>query len=879
MHYTIKARCVEVRGLGENMPMKLIAPSRRYVDEVIAVCDRQIALIDAEIANDMIPWPNRVPRERPRFEFALRDQGEVATPWPSTEKGERETGEERGSVWRRLWQFTTGSASPNVELLAPKLTQLLSSRPGPIVVVGEGNEARWMAEVARLAGREPVVLAPGYGRSSPWIVEGVLRRPASASFLKWLAERPEERLQEAGAILFLGGPSLVESLTMIGDYDSALNLPALAWPEGLDPEFSSCVAAHTSMGLKLVPPALRLRRCDDGATSSKPRISIVTVSFNQATYLEACLKSVLDQGYENLEYIVVDGGSTDGSVDIIERYRHRLSKVIIEPDDGQSDALNKGFALATGEVMNWLCSDDLLEPGALEKVARAYNKSRADLIVGGCVRIGETRPEELFRHHTALRFGGPVALSYLDMLRFMESWQRGHYFFQPETFFSRRIWEASGAYLKRHLYYAMDYDLWLRMSLAGATAYHLPDMLGCSRVHAAQKTQDDRRYLHQLRHIMEEYRELFAALQSSSIVPVGACDPPTVPSMEPSRMPFRLNTGLVARLRSATSGLSSILRRVESQVGQAAGYGLATHLNLMDFAERSLLLTGQMSARQLPRNRKIKDLSQVEFRVFSQWGEDGIIEWLAAHVNVPNTRFVEFGVETFREANCRFLLLNRNWKGLVLDGNESYMTGLRNERLYWMFDLTAKAAFVTAENINELITSAGFGGHLGILSIDIDGNDYWIWDRIKAVEPAIVICEYNPILGDRYPISVPYDPQFTRFKAHHSGLFFGCSIEALRRLAVRRGYTFVGTNSNGINAFFVRNDLAGPVIDNIETVRAYPSRHRDSRDASGTLSFTGGLARFDLISDLEVVNIEDQKRVKLSELDEPYSKEWLAMML
>ena len=108
------------------------------------------------------------------------------------------------------------------------------------------------------------------------------------------------------------------------------------------------------------------------------------------------------------------------------------------------------------------------------------------------------------------------------------------------------------------------------------------------------------------------------------------------------------------------------------------------------------MLQGQLAARALPRGQKIPNLSAVEFRVFSQWGEDGIIEWLAAHVPVPNTRFVEFGVETFREANCRFLLQNRNWKGLVMDGSAENMAALKDSSLYWMYDLTGKAAFVNA---------------------------------------------------------------------------------------------------------------------------------------------------------------------------------------
>ena len=246
-----------------------------------------------------------------------------------------------------------------------------------------------------------------------------------------------------------------------------------------------------------------------------PKISVVTVSFNQAQYLEASIRSVLDQDYPNLDYIVVDGGSTDGSVEIIERYRDRCDLLIIEPDRGQSEALNKGFLRATGETMNWLCSDDLLEPGSLFEIGRAYRETGADIIAGGCMRIGEKRNEVHHLHHTRLPMGETVRLAPLDMLHFMRSWQASNYFFQPEVFFSRRVWEASGAYLKEHLFYAMDYDLWLRMALSGATAYHIPATIGCSRIHAAQKTQADRKYLHQMRALMEEYKAMFATLKAA----------------------------------------------------------------------------------------------------------------------------------------------------------------------------------------------------------------------------------------------------------------------------------------------------------------------------------------------------------------------------
>jgi hypothetical protein len=161
----------------------------------------------------------------------------------------------------------------------------------------------------------------------------------------------------------------------------------------------------------------------------------------------------------------------------------------------------------------------LLEPGSLKHIGKAYRRYGADLIAGGCVRIGETRDMVHQRHHTVLPLGLTAKLLPLDILRFMGSWQAGNYFFQPDVFFSRRSWLASGAYIKEHLFYAMDYDLWLRMALAGATVRHLPVIVGCSRIHAQQKTQDNRQYLHQLRQLMEEYKVLFRELQAAGPVP------------------------------------------------------------------------------------------------------------------------------------------------------------------------------------------------------------------------------------------------------------------------------------------------------------------------------------------------------------------------
>jgi hypothetical protein len=116
----------------------------------------------------------------------------------------------------------------------------------------------------------------------------------------------------------------------------------------------------------------------------------------------------------------------------------------------------------------------MLEPDALHCIAEAYVATRADLIVGGCVRFGETRSDEFRRHHASVVIGQKVPFEALDVLRFILSWEKANYFYQPEVFFSRRIWYAAGGYIKNHLYCVMDYDLWFRMALAGASIYHVP---------------------------------------------------------------------------------------------------------------------------------------------------------------------------------------------------------------------------------------------------------------------------------------------------------------------------------------------------------------------------------------------------------------------
>ena len=299
-------------------------------------------------------------------------------------------------------------------------------------------------------------------------------------------------------------------------------------------------------------------------------------------------------------------------------------------------------------------------------------------------------------------------------------------------------------------------------------------------------------------------------------------------------------------------------------------------------AARNSELLGRMASWQVRSRERIHSLSDVEFRVSSQWGEDGIIDWIVERASVPprSRSFIEFGVEDYRESNTRFLLQNRNWRGMIMDANPELLVAVRKDGLDRIHDLTVQQVFITRDNINELLERATLGSEPGLLSIDVDGNDYWIWEAIEVIRPIICICEYNAVFGDVHPISVPYDPGFSRTVAHHSNLYYGASVQALRLLASRKGYQFLGTTSAANDAFFIRDDYAEPFISKyIENIQAYPSFAKESVDRQGVPNYIGGLDRFRQIARTRVVNTVTGVESELEELGQVYSAEWKELML
>lgn len=221
----------------------------------------------------------------------------------------------------------------------------------------------------------------------------------------------------------------------------------------------------------LLPSGYRLEPPYDGNL----KISIVTPSFEQCDYIEHTIKSILDQRYKNLEYFIQDGGSTDGTKRILNKYSNMLSSVESKKDQGQANALNLGFSKSSGEIMAWLNSDDLLLPGSLNYVANFFeNNPDVDVVYGDRILINESDKEigkwVLPRKHDE------VVLSWAD------------YIPQETVFWRRRIWEKAGGYIDESFHFAMDWDLLLRFQKVGAKIIHVSRFLGAFRIHTVQKS-------------------------------------------------------------------------------------------------------------------------------------------------------------------------------------------------------------------------------------------------------------------------------------------------------------------------------------------------------------------------------------------------------
>jgi hypothetical protein len=218
--------------------------------------------------------------------------------------------------------------------------------------------------------------------------------------------------------------------------------------------------------------------------------------------------------------------------------------------------------------------------------------------------------------------------------------------------------------------------------------------------------------------------------------------------------------------------------------------------------------------------------------------------------------FVEFGVEDYAESNTRFLLKNNNWSGLVIDGSDENIRKIRKSNYYWKHNLKAVEAFIDRDNINKILSDNGVSGNIGLLSIDIDGNDYWVWEKINVIDPDIVIVEYNSRFGSEKAVTIPYSKDFIRSKAHYSMIYFGASLAALCYLAQKKGYDFVGCSSSGVNSFFVKRTVRPTTLPVITPMKGFVENQvREARNEEGEMAYLSREEERKVLEGLPLVDV------------------------
>jgi hypothetical protein len=250
--------------------------------------------------------------------------------------------------------------------------------------------------------------------------------------------------------------------------------------------------------------------------------------------------------------------------------------------------------------------------------------------------------------------------------------------------------------------------------------------------------------------------------------------------------------------------------------------------------------------------KPLPPISDTGFKVYSQTDEDGVLWYLFAVIGTNGKSCVEICAGNGAECNSANLILNHGWHGLLFDGDSANVeTGRRLysvSRHTYVYPPRFECAWITRGNVNELIRSNGFAGEVDLLSLDVDGVDYWLWEALEVVTPRVVVVEYQDILGPDRSWTVPYADDFSAAKYPTTdGMpnFAGASLPAFVKLARRKGYRLVGTNRYGYNAFFVRNGLADQSLPEADAAQFF--RHPKVVE--------GMARRFPLVKDLPWVEV------------------------
>ncbi len=285
---------------------------------------------------------------------------------------------------------------------------------------------------------------------------------------------------------------------------------------------------------------------------------------------------------------------------------------------------------------------------------------------------------------------------------------------------------------------------------------------------------------------------------------------------------------------------------------------------ISDLNDNNIFAIGSSHFGLASKNYKdVKNLNQVEYKVFSQNGEDGIIDFLLNRLNIQNPKFLEIGVGDYKESNTRYIFMKSPNRGMIIDNVKNLKQKVSKHVKLWKGDLTIVEKTITSENISNILNMNNFQKNLDLLSLDIDGIDYWVMDEIPDNLSKIVIAEYNATFGPDLEITVPNINNFNRTKYHYSNLCYGMSLRAIINLMMRKNYIFIGANKACNNAFFVHEKEVEKLnidLPDLKSLEVYTqSNILESRSDSGNLTFLSGEEKLKIISNCEVIDLSISK--------------------
>jgi len=280
--------------------------------------------------------------------------------------------------------------------------------------------------------------------------------------------------------------------------------------------------------------------------------------------------------------------------------------------------------------------------------------------------------------------------------------------------------------------------------------------------------------------------------------------------------------------------------------------------------DKKIFMIGNSHILNARRNyESIENLSDLDYQIFSQNGEDGILDYLLYQLKIQKPKFLEIGVGDYSECNTRFIFERCSSKGTIIDLLDNLEKKVKKNVLLWKGELNVINKNINSENILNILNEYNTLNQLDLFSLDIDGIDYWILEKMPQNFSKIAVLEYNPLFGAELEITVPNIDNFNRTQYHYSNLCFGMSLKAAINSMDKKNFYFVGTNLFRNNAFFVSKDFTKEkFFKNLKVNDMYNStdaNFTESRDENGNLNYLKSRKRIEKIFDCEVVDLTNYK--------------------